>query len=622
MGRVGAMVGVVGVAAMVALGRPVSVKTVGTGAEDIEGGVVVLPDVEETGVSSRSALVRIEQVLEDGRWVWREGFDAGVMGIRVAILGDEGLEARLVSDGGRVVRVGGESVAREVGVTRSRSGLAWADLDREFAGVAVETRSGGWVLEVSSAEKREGYALIETGSGAVMRTHEGTLGAVVGDEVRLVSSFTDGFEAMDVRAFVRGPGGAGGVEREVVAEPGAADVSFAADEAGVYAVRVVARGVMRDGTRGVLSTQHAVVVDRPVKALGAARCVVGEDGVEVRFDGDDRRVVLGAQVWGMRDGVEVPVCFVARVCDGERSLVIDRGWVDLAGVDEGSLALREVRVHDAGSMRAVLVVDRVGLDARVPVREARALSVTDAMRFGARPVVVESDVAGAVGAGVGVGGHRLLLVHGYCSDGNPFPVSDFGDAAVFHDPGVSRSHDAFALEMLAQTQSLKSFGVAAHSQGAMAALHLYTFYFSPMDWARDGDRLIQSVGAPYQGTALAGNAAVLGDIFGFGCGVNDDMTYGGSASWLSLIPSWARDDVWYWTTSFEDRPFAFDYCNFVTDLLLDDPDDGVIERSAGQLSGATNMGHLEGWCHTTGMRDPAQCTDGTRNAQIDAEAKR
>jgi hypothetical protein len=193
--------------------------------------------------------------------------------------------------------------------------------------------------------------------------------------------------------------------------------------------------------------------------------------------------------------------------------------------------------------------------------------------------------------------------------------------AVFHDPAVSRSHDAFALEIMAQASPMKSFGVAAHSQGAMAALHLYTFYFSGLDWAR-GDRLIQSVGAPYQGTALAGNAAVLGDIFGFGCGENTDMSYTGAANWLSLIPTSSRQQVWYYTTSFEDRPFAFDYCNIITDLLLSDPDDGVIERDRGQLPGATNMGHTEGWCHTTGMRDPAQCTDASRNATINARARR
>jgi len=216
-----------------------------------------------------------------------------------------------------------------------------------------------------------------------------------------------------------------------------------------------------------------------------------------------------------------------------------------------------------------------------------------------------------------------MLVHGYCTDANPFPTGHFsGDLAVFEDYGQSRSHDGFALEMLSQSAPMKSFGVVGHSQGGMGALHLLTFYWSGLDWARNGDRLIQSVGAPYQGTALAGNAAVLGDLFGFGCGVNDSMTYAGSAAWLSTIPSWARSEVWYWTSSFEERPFLYDYCNIITDLLLSDPDDGVIERSAGQLPGAHNMGHTEGWCHTTGMRDPAQCTDSARNADMNARAKR
>jgi len=99
------------------------------------------------------------------------------------------------------------------------------------------------------------------------------------------------------------------------------------------------------------------------------------------------------------------------------------------------------------------------------------------------------------------------------------------------------------------------------------------------------------------------------------------MTYNGSAAWLSLIPASTRQQVYYYTTSFEDG-FGLDYCNFFTDLLLSDPDDGVIERSAGQLSGANNMGHIEGWCHTADMRDPGQCTDQSRNTIMNQEAKR
>jgi hypothetical protein len=348
------------------------------------------------------------------------------------------------------------------------------------------------------------------------------------------------------------------------------------------------------------------------------RIAASNGRIEIAFDDaeSDGRTIVAAEVWGRSEEGMVPVCWLARVCDRNRSLFVEPQMIRDAGVDPRSLELREVRVHDVDSMVPTQIIDRVD----VPIDPD--LIATKSNTRGIAPIPVTNNSGTSHARGTLPGGHRLLLVHGYCSDGNPFTTSHFsGGVAVFHDPAVSRSHDAFALEIMAQASPMKSFGVAAHSQGAMAALHLYTFYFSGLDWAR-GDRLIQSVGAPYQGTALAGNAAVLGDIFGFGCGENTDMSYTGAANWLSLIPTSSRQQVWYYTTSFEDRPFAFDYCNIITDLLLSDPDDGVIERDRGQLPGATNMGHTEGWCHTTGMRDPAQCTDASRNATINARARR
>ena len=115
---------------------------------------------------------------------------------------------------------------------------------------------------------------------------------------------------------------------------------------------------------------------------------------------------------------------------------------------------------------------------------------------------------------------------------------------------------------------------------------------------------------------------MLGQIFGAGCGRNTDLTYSGAAAWLSGIPGWARSRVNYFTTSFTDKWWRYDYCHLVTDLLLNDPDDGTTERSRGQLSGAINRGHKTGWCHTTGMRDPAQVRDGSRNAEMNANAAR
>ena len=132
--------------------------------------------------------------------------------------------------------------------------------------------------------------------------------------------------------------------------------------------------------------------------------------------------------------------------------------------------------------------------------------------------------------------------------------------------------------------------------------------------------MIQSVGTPYQGTALAGNLAVIGSVFGAGCGYNYDLTYGGASAWLSNVYSWARSKVHYFTTSFTDKWWRYDYCHLATDILLSDPDDGTTEKAYGQLPGANNRGHKTGRCHTSGMRDPHQCQDSSCNSDMNSNA--
>lgn len=218
-----------------------------------------------------------------------------------------------------------------------------------------------------------------------------------------------------------------------------------------------------------------------------------------------------------------------------------------------------------------------------------------------------------------------MLVHGYCSGdawGAAASAGQFTNYVKFLDLNKNRTHDQFANLIKNFGASYPSFGIVAHSQGGAASLHLYTYYWSGLDYATGGSRLIQSVGTPYQGTALAGNLAALGNVFGVGCGTNYDLTYNGSASWLAGIPSWARAKVHYSTTSFKDVWYAYDYCNIATDLFLNDPDDGVVERDYAQLPGANNRGHKTGWCHTSGMRDPSQTSDSSRNRDMSANAAR
>ena len=208
--------------------------------------------------------------------------------------------------------------------------------------------------------------------------------------------------------------------------------------------------------------------------------------------------------------------------------------------------------------------------------------------------------------------NKIIALHGYCSGdawGDKLP-----GAYKFEDYDQNRSHDEFALELISQMDMQYSSGgvgcsIIAHSQGGAAALHLYSYYWSCLDNAPSSGRLIQTIGTPFQGSALAGNAAVLGSVFGIGCGTNYDMTYGGASTWLAGIPTWARAQVYYYTTSFTDKWWRYDYCNIVTESLLGDPDDGATEKAKGQLSGANSKGHKTGYCHTSEMREPKQGDD-------------
>ena len=215
-----------------------------------------------------------------------------------------------------------------------------------------------------------------------------------------------------------------------------------------------------------------------------------------------------------------------------------------------------------------------------------------------------------------------MLSHGYCSDADSWNPTDFsGDVAEYINMFQNFSHDQFAQDFIAFGSQYKSYGIVGHSQGGNAAVHLYTFYWSGLDWAGEG-RLIQCLGTPFSGTSLAGNLSILGELFGFGCGVNYDLTYDGAAEWLSYIPTSTRQNTWTWTSTVEDQWWSYDYCHFLTDLVLWDPDDGVVENSEGDLDGANNMGTTIGWCHIKNMTEPREVDDTDRSSEMDAEAAR
>lgn len=634
--RVCALVGF-GLGAGPAAAAPVAVKQVAAPPADVLSGRLRTPEPDTTGIASRTALLPVEFTRDGSGWSWSAQLHITADGSLVIVpLQPDGVEGGVEPDAGWTLELVDPKGRRLALPGRDDPGLLDADapvarLDAPLGVLApgrtaprFEVRApepGRWSLQVRSAGPAGGFVLVAPDENIELHTFVRSLRTVVGEPVVLQSELSDSGRIGSVTLDVRGP--RGGLRR-IHADAADGSVAFVPDRPGSHAARVEVRATRPDGTPVVLTIQHLIHIEPPAPAFTAARMEEGPGRLTIHL-GPNRpgqKAIVAAEVWGRAGGVQVPVCWLARVCDAERVLTLDTRWVALAGVDPATLELRAVRAHAAGSMVLIAARDRIDIASPGLTLPASPGVVTPDMLRG-RPgdAVINTNIMFPSPRATQPG-HRLLLVHGYCSDGNPFTPAHFtGDIATFEDAGQNRSNDAFALELLAQGSVMKSFGVAAHSQGSMAALHLSTFYWSGLDWSQ-GERLIQSVGAPFQGTALAGNAAILGDIFGTGCGENADMTYTGAAQWLSLIPTWARSQVWYWTTSFTDRPFVYDYCNFFTDLLLSDPNDGVIERDAGQLPGAHNMGHAEGWCHTQGMRDPAQCTDAARNAQINLRARR
>ena len=380
-------------------------------------------------------------------------------------------------------------------------------------------------------------------------------------------------------------------------------------------------------------------------------CDITDDGdIEIGFPGmlaqhESLRVDLrlGLTVDGSRQPTEV-VDVTAFLTDGN-TLQVHGGWVRNAVAAEG--------LQDAAEGWDVVVMDAVLTDpeneykivgqmkqpnqngianaANRPKLSQRPsdeeVAISEDMKVGKRPT--EAQRVRHLGHGHDHGrdlqsGQKKILVHGYCAGSNPFPINQFSNAIAFYDSAApaSWSLNTFAVKIsnFAANNGIQGCGCIAHSQGGAACLHLYSYYWSCLDYATYNNRMIQSVGTPYQGTALAGSIAAIGDIFGAGCGSNNDLTYSGASAWLSGIPSWARSQVRYYSTSFNDRWWAYDYCHLASDVLLSDPDDGTTERAQAQLSGATNGGHKEGWCHTTGMRDPPQYTDSSRNSEMNANA--
>jgi pimeloyl-ACP methyl ester carboxylesterase len=604
---------------------------------DIANGVVRLPDPASTPTISRASLLPVRfEPRPDGVWVAH--FELAVEregGWSLALLSPAAANwTVLAAPRGTRLRPIDEAFALERRV---------APVGDEMPGWVIDRRdlrgapAGEWIVRVEAqraSDVVEGY-LLSTATGEVRAEAYVTTQRLVRGEPIAVAARASGAEMQLVTRAKLVVEGSGEVLELAMHDDGQhgddapGDGLFGAFVpsalTGSIAARAELRGLTRASQTFQRTSQLAFTVHEPLLVLDGSANATRTSETKWRIAvgaaplGAARRVQLSAEVWGRASGSEAPLCWLSKMLEPQLDgalwkleLEFDERWLDLAGAD-GTLELRNVRVQDPDTFAVLASLDALAVNAPELARRAA----------GPPPSNLASSTTSLLTAlGVPVGPYpsfgdvpirpALMLVHGYCSSGTIWPPAQFTQPKLeFLDPNANRTHDQFAqlLAARAQTAQLSSFGIVGHSQGGPAALHLLTYYTSGLDLA-SGGRRIQSVASPYQGTPLA-------SLGSFACGVNDNMTPAGAATWLAGIPTWARAEVSYWTTSNSGSA-----CNFFTGLLLADPEDGTVEQFRGQLPGGNNMGHVVGWCHTTGMSNPANYTDATRNQAMNTAAAR
>ncbi|MBB3821101.1 hypothetical protein FHT03_000494 [Xanthomonas arboricola] len=610
------------------------------------------PDPAESAILSKSALLPVELAPAGNAARWQGTLPVENGHLRFMVLaGDQAWDAAVAAP--RIAGARAAAVAPQLQAQRTLLGTA--ESGASGMRYAVESaQNGNWSLTLQSASPvaQRGYVLMEGDARTQLASYPRDRQQLVGKSLTL-NAMLSGSDARgttllagqagqidDASLRVIDPQGAvhvlpmadDGAHNDGAAGDGVYGGSFQPGREGTWIAQVIVRGHDQAGQPFVRTSEHVMpVLDTSLRLLGNALSARATDGtrltlalpVAARGNAPSHYRVFG-QVWGTdAKGKDVPVAWIGGMLtpqQGQLPLSLDERWIARAGA-RAPFSLRGLRIEDPDHY--IPLVQAGSLPLQLPALRRASIAratggIDESMRMGPRPTALASAAAMAQPQAAG---SQLVLVHGYCSNG-VWPQAQFTNASTFLDAKQNRSNDQFAQRIAQFASQWSSFSTVAHSQGGMAALHLYTYYWSGLDNA-SGGRVMQSVGTPYQGTNLSGVLAAVGSWFGVGCGTNADMTYDGAKAWLAGIPADARAKVNYYTTSFaKTNWYTNDYCNAASDLVLNDPEDGTVEQVNAQLPGGVNRGHTTGQCHTTGMRDPAQYLDANRNAVMNANAAR
>ena len=198
-----------------------------------------------------------------------------------------------------------------------------------------------------------------------------------------------------------------------------------------------------------------------------------------------------AEVWGKHfiTGKEVAVAWISGMSDvlhdspstGVLSLRLDIIWL-LKAWAVPPYSLHQVRVEEIGSFISVSSMDDIPIELSDSLSDQlKKIVSTNGSELNMH--LSQSNHCISNNSTLAKSGRKLILVHGYCTQERTFPESQFTDVAFFEDFKQSRTTDEFARLIHDFGEQFESFGLAAHSHGGVASLHLYTYYESGLDEA-------------------------------------------------------------------------------------------------------------------------------------------
>eukprot|EP00026_Physarum_polycephalum_P003410 Phypoly_transcript_03421.p1 GENE.Phypoly_transcript_03421~~Phypoly_transcript_03421.p1 ORF type:complete len:588 (+),score=83.63 Phypoly_transcript_03421:104-1867(+) len=346
--------------------------------------------------------------------------------------------------------------------------------------------------QLSSNIGPDAYVLLWNEDSLSTHTALNTYSLLTGNKVGLVSRvFTESFSLADMRqgkapTAIRGsvkaaemtvvypdgqtidePMSDDGLHSDGDANDGVYGGLITATEPGQYIFSATLQGTNSEGVNYIRTTQQLVTVVAPITLTGSAQGALDHSS-NTRMNiyistqaPNGNKYKAYTEVWGTdSDGNAVAVAWIGGMTiaqDNTLALELDLNWLSMAGAQE-PLVLRNVVIQDVDTFVPIAQAEQIPVKASsiALALHMATLSlldkngeITEEMREGIRPAkyALSSNLTATSAA--------IILIHGYCTDKNPFSVypEDWSNAHFYLEGEKNFPHDAFSLNVLDWSES-------------------------------------------------------------------------------------------------------------------------------------------------------------------------